>query len=153
MMRVIDSLLFGLLYALILGSIDPLDWLVGLGVGALLPRPAARPRQLRNIVDMPRFAVGVLRAVLGGGATMLRVLVRGTRGRNTHEIDVPFGEMTETGAAALTFAISISPGTAVSEFDDAGRRLRINAIDARDPEAVRTWLERFYHRYQRHVFH
>lgn len=153
MTRLIDSLLFGLLYAVILGSLDPLDWLVGLVIGALLPRSAAPPRRLQNVMEMPRFVVGIVRAVVGGGATMLRVLIRGTRDRKTREIDVPFGEMTETGAAALTFAISISPGTAVSEFDAAGRRLHISAIDARDPEAVRTWLERFYHRYQRHVFH
>lgn len=153
MMRVLDGLLFGLLYAVIASSMNPLDWLTGFVIGALLPRPAEPPRHLRNLLDMPRFMAGVALAVAGGGATMLKVLARGVRTRTTHEVDQPFGEMTETGAAAMAFAISISPGTAVSGFDDAGRRLHINAIDSRPPEAVRSWVRRFYDRYQRHIFH
>jgi multisubunit Na+/H+ antiporter MnhE subunit len=153
MMRVLDGLLFGLLYAVVAGSVHPLDWLTGFVIGALLPRPAARPRRLSNLLDMPRFMVGLVLAVARGGATMLKVLAGGARTRKTHDVDQPFGEMTETGASAMTFAISISPGTAVSEFDDVGRRLRINAIDAQEPEAVRSWVRHFYDRYQRHVFH
>lgn len=152
-MRVINAVLFGLFYVVVVGSMNPVDWLVGLSLGALLPRAAARPRRLRNLVDMPRYVLGVTLAVASGGATMLPVLAGGVRRRRTHEVVQPFGEMTETGAAALAFAISISPGTAVSGFDDAGRRLRINAIDARDRDAVRTWADDFYQRYQRHIFH
>lgn len=149
MSRVIDSLVFGLVYAVILGSTNPVDWLIGLALGALLPRVSAAPADLRRLLGVPRYAVGFNLLVLRGSVQVIGALLRPGGTDQCRDLDLPFGERSETGAAATAYAATAAPGTAVAELDVTRRRLILNAIDASDPDAVRADLERFYHRYQR----
>ncbi len=151
MSRIIDALLFAFVYAAILGSGDPLDWLIGAVIGALLPR-ANTGADLRGLFGLSRFVLGMSAYVLRGSLRMLRVLIGAKRAGHCGYVALPFGERTPSGATVTAFVATAAPGTALAEFDPKGRRLILNALDADDPAAIIDPLEDFYRRSQRRLF-
>lgn len=151
MTRIVDACLLALVYALVLGSGNPLDWTMGFALGLALPRAFPLP-DTSALVHTPRFVLGVLLLVAKGTATTLPALLSRRRAERSGYVTAVFPESTAAGAAALAHAATMSPGTAVALLDADRRRLEIHAIDARRPELVRRELARFYRRYQRQSF-
>jgi multicomponent Na+:H+ antiporter subunit E len=65
---------------------------------------------------------------------------------------VPIGERTEVGVAVTGLLVGLSPGSLLLDVDTERQVMLFHVIDAGDPDAVRTQLDRFYQRYQRRVF-
>jgi multicomponent Na+:H+ antiporter subunit E len=148
-------------YLLSLGSVDPLDAAEGLvlatvlslGLRGRLERPqGAGPSLAGRIAAFPLLVGGLLVDVLRGTWDVaLRVL--GLRPVECSGIVlVPIGERTELGVAVTGLFAGLSPGSLLVEVDSQRQVMLFHVIDARDPDAVRDHLERFYQRYQRGVF-
>ena len=67
-------------------------------------------------------------------------------------VAIPLGARSRFGATMSGFLTTISPGTFLVEYDWAARVMLIHSIDASDPDEVRAAHQRFYDRFQRHVF-
>ena len=158
----VRGLALTVLYAVMVGSYHPVDLAVGAvltaGVMRLFPLaglpleldPSERWRRLRHL---PRFgwALGVL--VVRSCVHVLRIIF-GRRGLEGHAgvVDVPMGERTAQGVQVSSWVISLAPGTVLLELDWERRVMRMHALDASDPEKLRTEQDNFYQRYQRAVF-
>jgi multicomponent Na+:H+ antiporter subunit E len=149
-------------YALTLGSADPLDVATGAVLGAVLVallrtrlQPTAtadEPPLAERAIWLPVFAGAVLVDVIGGTWDVaLRVL--GVRGLDRPGIvRVPVGERTERGVAVSALATTLTPGSVLVDVDWERRDFLVHVVDASDPDEVRERLDRFYDRYQRRVF-
>ena len=151
-----------LLYAVALGSSEPLDLLLGAIVGSvvlvafrgfLLTQPAEGPGVLvRRAVSLPLFLLILAREVVTGtwrvGIAVLSRRPVGVSG----VIDVPMGERTDLGVAVSSLAISLTPGELVVELDWERRTMLVHALDASDPDRIRAEQQLIYERYQRGVF-
>ncbi|MBA2276509.1 MAG: Na+/H+ antiporter subunit E [Chloroflexia bacterium] len=149
-------------YALTLASLAPLDLLTGAVLGGLLlwlsrsvVLPAARPdgpTVLRRAVAFVPFALAVAGEIIVGTWRVARVVL-GLRPLTAPGIvKVPIGERSATGVVATGLVESLSPGSVLIDIDREERVLLFHFIDAADPDAERTRMQRFYERYQRHVF-
>jgi multisubunit Na+/H+ antiporter MnhE subunit len=67
-------------------------------------------------------------------------------------VAVPIGERSDTGVAVSGIATTLSPGTLLVDVDDEARTMLIHTMDASDPAKVIADHQRFYGRWQRHVF-
>lgn len=155
------ALVCGLVYALTLGSADPIDFATGTLLGGVLVwllrsrlrAPAGpRPPLWRRLVWFPVFAGAVLAdALVGTWDVALRVLhVRSIQDQGF--VWVPIGDRTERGLAVSTLVLTLSPGAMLIEVDRDRGEMLFHCIDASDPEAVRQRQLRFYDRYQSRVF-
>jgi multisubunit Na+/H+ antiporter MnhE subunit len=153
-------------YALTLASADPIDFATGLVFGTavtLLLRPflhetaitgdlAAGPSLLRRAIWFSPFLLAVLRDVVTGTVEVARYSL-GLRDADYQGIvTLPIGERTRLGVAVSAWATTLSPGTALVDVDWEAGQILLHVIDASDPDAVRAAHQRFYDRYQRHVF-
>jgi multicomponent Na+:H+ antiporter subunit E len=152
----------GVIFALTLASVDPVDLVVGCLLGGMLaaalgnrlrlgPGGHIPPIGTRAVWFLP-FAWAVLRDVLEGTWDVtLRVLgIR--RLEQPGLVRVPIGERSERGVAVSSLATTLSPGTVLIDVDWERRDMLVHVIDASDPDAVRAELQRFYERHQRRVF-
>lgn len=156
------AVVLALIYAMVLSSFALADLLTGfcLGVAILvgfrrfvwsdLP---VRPRvALRRAVGFGPFALAVLWEVVVGTWTVAFIVLGARPLVQPGIVSVPIGARSPLGVAVTGLATTLSPGSLLVDVDwDAGVML-IHVIDASDPESVRANLQRFYDRYQRHVF-
>ena len=150
------------IYAMVLGSADPIDLLAGalLSVALLLAfrgfvlRDAPPPgiSTARSVVAFFPFAAAVAWDILAGTWTVFRVVLHLRPLSHPGIVLVPIGDRTPTGVAVSALATTVSPGTFLVDVDWERRVMLIHSIDASDPDAVRESLQRFYDRYQRYVF-
>ena len=151
MTRVVHAVLFGAVYAITVGTTSAADWLLGAAIGAALPGVIPRGAGWRTIRRLPRFLAGVAAYVLSGVAGTLRVLTGARPWRHVGDVEVPYAGRSPRALAVLAFVATASPGTVAVGFDDRRRVLVLNALDARDPAAIRDRLDRFYAAHQRGV--
>lgn len=150
-----------LLYALMVGSLHPVD----LGVGALLalgvrrlfplaglPPPLSGRERWRRLLHLPRFvgALGLL--VMKSCMEVLGIVLGRGRADRSGVVEVPMGERTAQGVQVSGWVMSLAPGTVLVELDWPRRVMRMHALDASDPDALRRQQDDFYRRYQRQVF-
>lgn len=154
-----------LVYALALGSFDPLDLLIGACLSAALlfassrfvfggdPEQAGtRPDLLGRMIAFLPFALVVLRDILVGTWEVtlvtlhLRPLVR------PGIVAVPLGERTPSGLAVWAVVTGLPPGSFFVDIDPERGVALIHVLDASDPEAFRREQVDFYRRYQSKVF-
>ncbi|HAX25338.1 MAG TPA: cation transporter, partial [Chloroflexi bacterium] len=62
------------------------------------------------------------------------------------------GVRTTNGIIVTTWLTTLIPGSAMVEIDEERGVMIFHVLDAADPDAFRSSLDRFYERYQRHVF-
>lgn len=154
------------IYALTLASAEPIDFATGLIIGSgitLLLHPFMRETATARVggsslpyaqrmIWFPPFAYAVLRDVFAGTIDVARYSL-GLRDADYQGIvALPIGERTRTGVAVSAWATTLSPGTALVDVDWEAGEILIHVMDARDPEQIREAHQRFYDRYQRHVF-
>ncbi|CAN5375533.1 Na+/H+ antiporter subunit E [soil metagenome] len=154
------------IYSLTLASADWIDFVTGLAIGAgvtwllrsfmretaTVALGSTRPPIWRRAVWFPIFVYAVLRDVAVGTIEVAGYSL-GMRDADYQGIvAVPIGERTRSGVAISAWATTISPGTALVDVDWEAGQMLIHVMDARDPEKVRTFHQRFYDRYQRQVF-
>ena len=149
-------------YAMTLASFHPWDLALGalLGGGLLL---AFRPFLFGEAPLTPgTLVIRLARSVPFVGAVLLDIA------KGTWEVSlvvlhlrplshpgivaVPIGERSSLGVAVAGLATTLSPGSFLVDVEwDKGIML-FHVLDATDPNAVRSAYQRFYDRYQRHVF-
>lgn len=158
MSRVVGVLLLAGAYLLVLGSVAPWDVAFGLLLGVLLtvllhgrlPYPAGPAPGPRCLLALPGLAGAVLVDVLRGTWDVaLRVV--GVRPLAAPGIVlVPVGDRSPRGVAVTGLLVGLSPGSVLLDVRDGA--MVFHFVDARDPEAVRAWVETFYDRHQRKVW-
>ena len=67
-------------------------------------------------------------------------------------VAVPIAERSPLGVAVSGLATTLSPGAFLVDVDWEQRVMLIHVLDASDPDEVRADHQRFYRRWQRHVF-
>jgi multicomponent Na+:H+ antiporter subunit E len=150
------------IYAGMLASGDPLDLLFGalLASGLLIGfRPfvaggaALGPGALlRRVLAFFPFAGAILYDIFVGTWAVVLIVLRVRPLRHPGIVTIPIGARTPGGVAASAMATTLSPGTYLIDVDWEQGVILLHVLDASDPEAVREAHQRFYDRYQRHVF-
>jgi multicomponent Na+:H+ antiporter subunit E len=149
-------------YLLSLGSADPLDAAAGIVLAAAVsaglrgrleqPQELGLPSLAARAVAFPALLAALLADIARGTwEVALRVLhLRPLESPGI--VLVPIGERTQLGVAVTGLLVGLSPGSLLLEVDTERQAMLFHVIDARDPDAVRDQIERFYHRHQRRVF-
>lgn len=149
-------------YAMTLASIDVWDLLLGavLGTGLLLtfrpfifrnePLPAGT--LLRRAVMFVPFAGAVIADIISGTWRVALVVLHVRPLSRPGIVAVPIGERSSLGVAVSGLASTLSPGSFLVDVEwDQGVML-FHVLDATDADEVRAGYQRFYDRFQRHVF-
>ncbi|HEY8599183.1 MAG TPA: Na+/H+ antiporter subunit E [Thermomicrobiales bacterium] len=113
---------------------------------------AKGPLQPKRLLAFFPFAGAVLRDIIIGTWTVLRIVLHPRPQNRPGIITVPIGERTRGGVAISALAMSLSPGSSLIAIDWERRIMLLHLLDATDPDAARTELQQFYDRYQRAVF-
>jgi multicomponent Na+:H+ antiporter subunit E len=151
-----------LVYALTLGSFDPLDLAVGAAIGAaalagfrrfLLVGPGLPAGEIaRRAVHLVPLVLATMREI-SVGTWHVALVVLGLRPlRSPGVVVIPFEERSPTGVAVTAIIATLSPGEFLVEIDWERGEILMHVIDASDPDAVRAHHRQFYRRYQRPVF-
>lgn len=160
--RMLATLLLGVVYVLMLGSLDPRDALFGVAVGGVLvwwrsggrrpPEPLSPAMSLRRAVAFVPFALAVMRAIVVGTWEMSLVVLR----LRPHDlggiIEVPMRERSHSGVVIQGLVETLSPGSVLVELDWTERLMLVHVMDATDPAAEVAERQEFYDRYQKAVF-
>ena len=151
-----------LVYALVLASADPWDLALGAVAGGGLlwatrgfvfgGRPSPIVGLAGRLLAFVPFVAAIVRDIVRGTWSVALVVLHVRPLRHPGIVAVPFGERTRLGVAVSVLATSVSPGTFLIDVDWEQRAMLLHVLDASDPDAVREAHERFYQRYQRHVF-
>ena len=149
-------------YGLTLASFHPWDVALGalVAVGVLvafrgfLPIPGA-PAGLalaRRAVAFWPFAWVVVLDIVRGTWKMALIVLHARPLAHPGIIVVPIGERSPLGVAVFGLATTLSPGSVLIDVDWEAGVMLMHVIDASDPDRVRSDFQRFYDRWQRHVF-
>ena len=163
MLRYIGTIaLLTVTYTFALASSDPWDILFGLLLSVALvalfgpflrgDAAAKAPLQPKRLIAFFPFAGAVLRDIIIGTWTVLRIVLHPRPRNRPGIISVPLGDRTRGGVAISALAMSLSPGSSLIAIDWDKRIMLLHLLDATDPDAARAELQRFYDRYQRAVF-
>lgn len=119
---------------------------IGVGVGPANGSVVART------IAFPRMVLAIAVDVAVGTLMVAKVTLGIEPLRSPGVVDVPIGERTETGIAVSALASTLSPGAFLIDVDREVGVMRFHVLDATDPQQVIDDHQRFYLRYQRHVF-
>ena len=160
--RVVAVLLLAGVYLLALASLDPVDALIGIVLGAglvwgldgvLFRGGDVRPGELaRRAVAFVPFAAVIVWDITRGTWLVALVVLRVRPLERPGIVAVPIGERTRNGVAALALVATLSPGEFLVDLDWERGLMYLHVLDATDPDAVRARHERFYRRWQEPVF-
>ncbi len=152
--------LLTLVYALALGSFDPLDLLFGALLSAVLvlfsrgfvfgedPGPSV----LGRAAAFGPFAFAVFWEILRGTWEVSLVTLHLRPLAEPGILAVPIGGRTPSGVSAWAVVVGLPPGSFFVDVDEEQDVALIHVLDASDPEAFRREQEDFYRRYQSKVF-
>ncbi|MDQ3856309.1 MAG: Na+/H+ antiporter subunit E [Chloroflexota bacterium] len=152
-----------LVYAFVLVSFHPWDLLVGALLSAavlwtfrafLFGGDAARARGglLRRMLAFVPFCLAVARDVAIDGLHVALIVLHLHPLEHPGIVAIPIGERTPTGIAVSSLVTGLTPGSFLVDVDYDRGVMLFHMLDATDPDSIRARLQRFYERYQRHVF-
>jgi multisubunit Na+/H+ antiporter MnhE subunit len=154
--------LLTLVYALALGSFDPLDLLFGAGLSAALlyfsrgfvfgEGSGREPSVLGRAAALVPFTFAVFWEILRGTWEVSLVTLHIRPLVEPGIVAVPIGERTPSGVSAWAVVVGLPPGSFFVDVDRKRGVALIHVLDASDPEAFRREQEDFYRRYQSRVF-
>jgi multicomponent Na+:H+ antiporter subunit E len=162
MSRLLALLLLVGVYLLALASLDPLDALAGVLIGAALliwlrgfllgGEPLGAAATLRRCLAFFPFAAMTIAEIVRGTWRVSLIVVGLRPLRRPGIVLIPIGERTETGVAVTALAITLSPGELLVDIDEGREAMLIHVLDASEPDAVRAHYDHFYRRWQSKVF-
>lgn len=118
-----------------------LGWLVGFGLIALGPRLLQGEAYVRRTLALARFLVSLTWEFLVGSFDVVRVILTQPRDQlHPDYITYDVGDLRPHELILLSFFISLTPGTTTVRVLGDRRQLVVHALDARDPDRVRTWI-------------
>jgi multisubunit Na+/H+ antiporter MnhE subunit len=142
-------------YLLALASVAPADVAAGVAVAAaalaVARRAPGNPRtgSLRSLPALVPFLAAILVDVARGTWEVALVVLGVRRLRAPGTVEIPIGERTELGTVVSTLASTLSPGEVLIDIDHERGVYLIHALDAGDPDALRTRHRHGYERRQR----
>jgi len=152
-------------YALALGSFDPLGLLIGACLSAALlfassrvvfggdpERAGTRPDLFGRMIAFLPFALVVLRDILVGTWEVTLVTLHLRPLVKPGIVAVPLGERTPSGVAVWAVVTGLPPGSFFVNIDRGGGWALSQVLDASDLEPSRWEKRDFYRRYQSKVF-
>lgn len=156
----------GTAYSLMLASSDWIDFVTGLVIGAgvawllrtfmretaSVALTSSRLPLLKRAVWFPVFAFAVFRDIVTGTFTVAMYSLGFRDPDHQGIVAVPIGERTRAGVAISAWSTTVSPGTSLVDVDWEAGQMLIHVMDASNADQVRASHQRFYDRYQRHVF-
>lgn len=155
------ALLTGL-YVLVLSSMKPWDWVIGAALASTLWFATRHLLHSASDKTMPPLWYRVCYAPLLAGAVVWEILrdtwrvalltVGWKPANQPGFIAVPVGERSDLGLTVSCLLHTLTPSTFLMEIDRARKIMIFRVLDGADVEAARRRFERFYQRYQRHVF-
>lgn len=154
---VVTPITLALVYLAVVGAWNLADAVLGLLSGAVVAVTFARsrltrhPMPFRALARLPWFLFGVVLEVFRGTWKMLLVLLGLKSWRTIGYVQVPVAPRTHLGANVNALAATTSPGSVLVDLDEDSKTMTFNTIDARNPQAFRENLDRFYTRYQKPV--
>lgn len=160
--RIAAVLLLGVVYVLMLGSLDPRDLLVGVVIGGVLvwwqshgqapvvPLPPGA--LLRRAAAFVPLVLAIFRVIVAGTWEMSLVVLRLRPHDRGGIIMVPMRERSRSGVVIQSLVDTLSPGSVIVDLDWDERVMLIHVIDATDPGAQIQERQDFYDRYQKAVF-
>jgi multisubunit Na+/H+ antiporter MnhE subunit len=150
------------LYALVLSSVKIWDWVIGAGLASGLWLATRHLHKEPSGEDMPPLRHRVCYAPLLAGAVVWEILrdtwrvvlltVGWKPANQPGFIAVPVGERTDRGLMVSCLLHTLTPSTFLIQIDRDRQIMIFRVLDGADVEAVCRRFERFYQRYQRHVF-
>lgn len=151
-----------LVYLMTLASFQPWDVAIGAVVGAILlltfrpflfgETPLEVGTLARRLVLAAPFVGAVLIDIVQGTWHVSLVVLHLRPLSHPGIVVIPIGDRSSLGVAVTGLATTLSPGSFMVDVEwDRGVML-FHVLDATDPDAVRADYQRFYDRYQRHVF-
>ncbi len=149
-------------YALTLASVHPWDLAIGALIalatlwtfrGFLFDEQALpATRLLRRLVAFWPFAAALVWEIVRGTWFVATVVLHFRPLSHPGIVAVPIAERSPLGVAVSGLATTLSPGAFLVDVDWERRVMLIHVLDASDPDEVRADHQRFYRRWQRHVF-
>lgn len=153
-------------YLLVLGRASAWDAATGVAVAAAVlagfrrflretapGRPRLTPgRLLVRAVAFPAFVLAVVGDILQGTLRVAGVVLGLGAPPSPGIVEIPVTGQSPRGAAVTALVTTMSPGSVLLELDTDRGVMRIQSIDAADPEAIRARHADFYRRYQAPVF-
>lgn len=110
----------------------------------------------RPVMRRPLLALGLLARVLGdivvANIEVARLVLGPTARLRPTWLDLPLEIESPYVATILCSIVSLTPGTVSVDIDMAGRRARIHALNAPDPEAAIATIKRRYEAPLKEIF-
>ncbi len=145
-------------WLLALGDVSPGDLIVGLFVSAGVLWLLGYHRSDRTPEGFPGrvlrfwpFLLAAGREIVVGTRDVTAVVI-GARPATPGYVEVPIGARTRNGIVVTGWLTTLIPGSVLIDIDDERGIMLFHVLDATEPEDFRSSLDRFYERYQRHVF-
>ncbi|HXH84445.1 MAG TPA: Na+/H+ antiporter subunit E [Candidatus Tectomicrobia bacterium] len=153
-------------YLLVLGRASAWDAVVGALVAASVlggfrrflretapgPPPAGVPELLGRAAALPVFVLAVVREIARGSARVAAVVLGVGAPASPGVVEIPLEGRTPRGVAVAALVTTMAPGSVLLDVDRRRNVMRIQTLDADDPDAVRRHEHDFYRRYQSRVF-
>ncbi|HEV2528970.1 MAG TPA: Na+/H+ antiporter subunit E [Thermomicrobiales bacterium] len=115
------------------------------------PSPST-PTLLRRLLFFPLLSAYIIWDIIRSTVIVTAYSLHLRKLEHPGIVSIPMGDRTRFGVTMSGFLTTVSPGTFLVDLDWTERTMLIHAIDATDPDAVRASHQRFYDRFQRHVF-
>ena len=151
-----------LTYCAMLGGFNPWDIALGLLVAAgtivafrrhLLRGEGASARTLlRRLVFILPMTGYLIYDIVRGTCQVAGYSLRLRPLNHPGIVAVPLDGRSRLGAAMSGFFTTVAPGTFLVDYDREHNTMLVHCIDASDPDDIRATHQRFYDRFQRHVF-
>ena len=117
-------------------------WLVGFGLIALAPRLLQGEPYVRRTLALGRFLASLTWEFLVASFDVARVILTQSRNQLYPDyITYDVGDLRPHEVILLSFFISLTPGTTTVRILSERRQLIVHALDARNPDRVRAWID------------
>jgi multicomponent K+:H+ antiporter subunit E len=144
------SLVIGIAWLLLQGSLAPVHWLwaviMGVGLPWLVSDFIALPGGGRRPLVALRLLVAVGWDIVVANLAVARLVLQPGRQPRSAWIRVPYALEDPRAVTLLATIITTTPGTVSCVVDEERREILVHALDAPDPDAVAAEIRQRYER-------
>ncbi|NEX21448.1 Na+/H+ antiporter subunit E [Thiorhodococcus mannitoliphagus] len=137
-----------LIWVLLVNSLSPGAIILGLLLGWAIPLFTLRfwPAEVRvrKPLTLLRFVVVLLYDIVVANVAVAWLILRGPKHTTPAFVVVPLSLTTDIGISILANTISLTPGTVSSWLSPDRRRLIVQGLDVKDPDALVETIKRRY---------
>jgi multicomponent K+:H+ antiporter subunit E len=150
------SVLIGIVWLLLQGSLEPVHWIVAAVLGLVIPRLVAGflpvTTRLRAGRTALRLAGAVLWDILVANVTVARLVLDPRSTPQPAWVRVPLDLEHPTAIVLLATIITTTPGTVSCVIDEARREILVHALDGRGAEGMPAQIKARYEAPLKEIF-